>query len=202
MPPTSDVDLRVVPFAAAHTDGLTALFTSQSNGCFCQFWSYLEDDLSWQGRCNVSPDQNRQALKDEVDRGELIGVVALRDAEVVGWLRLRPDEEMRPKLSRRRLYRDLACLKTDREGTWLVACTLVHPRERGRGLAHHLVEVGIEVARVHGARRLEALVRRPRDPRARDDELWLGPESCFVERGFTRVDDGPDAYPVYRKSLV
>jgi len=198
---TSPPGLRVEPIGPALHGPLLDFLRAHSRGCFCRWWHHHGDDLSWQGLCTVEPEKNEQAAKAALASGDATasGIVAWEGdpATVVGWLKLSPSPVV-AKLYRRRLYRTLSCFDGDRERTWTIGCMLVDPNRRREGVARALVHGALALARAEGAYAVEATPRRPIDPQARDHEIWMGPAVLFDELGFTRIDDGPDAYPVYR----
>jgi hypothetical protein len=98
-----------------------------------------------------------------------------------------------------RLYRALPCFGGDRTGVYLIGCALVRPGSRRRGVVSALVAGAVAAARARGARAIEALPRRPREP-VSDEELWTVPYSALVAHGFCVVG-GEDPYPVVRLEL-
>lgn len=197
---TAPPDVTVA--TTVHREGLCALLSRASNGCYCGWWHHEGDDYAWQARCNLEPEQNREAFVAALEEGQsrATGVVALVGGRVVGWLKLAPAAAM-GKLYGRRVYRTLSCFGGDRAGVFVVGCLLVDPDHRRRGVAHALLEGAIDLARRRGATAVEAMPRRAREA-VRDDELWMGPPSIYDAAGFVRVDDGPDPYPVLRLELT
>lgn len=181
----------------AHWTSLAALMAEASRGCFCRWWHFGGDDNAWQARCNLQPGENRSELEAALTTAsdEARGVVALDGSKVVGWLKLCPASGM-SKLLTRRPYKRMACFGGDRSGVLVVGCMLVHPDARRNGVAGALVKGAVQVARLHGARAVEATPRRSVEP-LRDEELWTGPPSVLSGAGFVVVA-GPDAYPVMR----
>lgn len=197
--------MKVLPVTPEHARGLGELLALASRGCFCRWWHFEGDDLSWQGRCNLEPEVNRAELEDALGRGapQAAGMVAVdtldgRDEAIVGWLKLSPAAQM-GKLHGRRLYRSLDCFGGDRSRTLVVGCVTVHPARRRAGIARALVAGAIAHAHTLGAEAIEALPRRSSEP-LRDDELWMGPLSVYEALGFERIG-GPDPYPVLRRRL-
>jgi GNAT superfamily N-acetyltransferase len=82
---------------------------------------------------------------------------------------------------------------------FLLGCFLIHPEHRHRGVATALVAGAVRIAPSWGARALEALPRRPREP-VSDDELWTGPMGAFEKNGFVEVH-AFEPYPVLRREL-
>jgi len=192
--------MKVVAARAEHRDALRALFARTGQGCFCRWWHFEDDDKAWLARCSSEPERNENAFCDALrrDAAEARGLVALRDGEAVGWLKLCPAPAML-KLYRSRVYRTLDCFDGDREHALAVACMLVDPSRRRQGIARTLLRAALVHARDWGASCLEATPRRV-GSEARADELWLGPMRLFEELGFELVG-GEDPYPVLRRPL-
>jgi predicted N-acetyltransferase YhbS len=192
--------IRVERASPRHAAGIVALMTEASRGCFCRYWHYPGDDRAWQARSNLSPADNRLELERALEDGSdpTLCLVACDADAIVGWLKLCEAEAL-DKLQRRRLYRDLECLRGDRRRVYVVGCLLVAPTRRRQGVARALCAAAVEAAASAGAVALEALPRRSDEP-LRDDELWTGPAQCFEELGFEHRG-GPRTYPVMRRDF-
>lgn len=204
--------LRVERVDRRHGPALIDLFERCGSPCFCRYWDFSGDKYQWQDRCANDPSTNRRELlvalgEDSSQAGRepsdqaapLLGVVALAsgDDTCVGWMRLASPARM-DKLYEGRLYRGLPCFSGSRQDVLAVACFLVDPDWRRRGVAERLLASGIQVARESGARAVEAFPHRTES--AVDEALWLGPFPLYERQGFTVVHDfGP--YPVLRREL-
>ena len=179
---TQPAEVEVVEATTAHADGLTALFEEDGSPCYCRFWHFAGDNNAWLDRCANARDQNRDELVAALASGadEARGVVALGGPErrVVGWLKVAPSAVM-GKAYGRRFYRNLPCFQGPREGVFLVGCALVAQPWRHRGVTTAMVGAAVRLAPAWGARALEAMPRRPREPVA-DAELWTGPIAAFT----------------------
>jgi len=192
-----------------HAEGLLALFESAGTGCFCNYWHFEGDKNAWLERCYINTELNRLALVERLSRPELCGVVALReeDRALCGWLKLaRAHGQGMQRLYQQRVYRNLPCFQAepiDRENVYAVGCCYVAETERGRGVARALLGAAIDAVRTAGGSALEAFPRgAPSDgaERLRPDEIWMGPESLFLQAGFAKVSDFRP-YPVLRLHL-
>jgi GNAT superfamily N-acetyltransferase len=195
------VGVAVEAAGPGHAAALGALFTAAGSPCFCRFWHFSGDNNAWLDRCYNQPGVNRAELEAALAAGsdEARGVVALgADGGVVGWLKVAPAAVMTKAYSRR-LYRKLPCFEGDRAGVFLVGCALVHPAHRHRGVATALVAGAVRLAPAWGARALEALPRRPKEP-VSDDEMWTGPMGVYERNGFVEVY-AFEPYPVLRREL-
>jgi len=196
---------QTAPAGPEHEAGLRALFEAASCPCYCRFWHFEGTNNEWLERCANAPAESATDFMTALAKGEdeARGVVALARTEsgedkLVGWLKVAPARIMR-KAYERRFYKQLPVFQGDREGVFLLGCTLVHPAARKRGVATALVAGAVQLAPAWGARALEALPRRPRESVV-DEELWTGPMGAFEKNGFTEVG-GLEPYPVLRRSL-
>jgi len=196
--------------SAAHAAGLAALFEAAGSPCYCRFWHFEGDNNAWLERCAIAKDQNQAEFEAGLasHSDEARGVVAIARGNdeangaseaLVGWLKVTPAQAMK-KAYERRFYRNLPCFAGDRAGVFLIGCALVHPAYRRQGVSRALVEGAVRLAPAWGARALEALPRRPREP-VSDEELWTGPMGAFTASGFAEVHAAFEPYPVLRKEL-
>lgn len=193
--------VRVEAASAEHADRLAALFEAAGSPCHCRFWHFSGTNNAWLERCAVAPGDNRAEFEAALRAGgdEARGVVAITDdAELIGWMKVAPVAAVK-KAYDRRLYRGLPCFAGDRAGVFLIGCALVHPAHRRRGVATALVAGAVRIAPGWGARALEALPRRPREP-VSDDELFTGPMGAYAANGFVEVH-AFEPYPVLRRDL-
>lgn len=189
--------VRVEPLGAAHLDGFRALFGAAGSGCFCRYWHFAGDKNAWLARSAHAPEEN---LRDQVDavvgaRDDGMGLVALEDDRVVGWMKLTPRRAL-GKLKALPVYR--AAALGDDEGVFSVACFLVHPAHRGRGIARALLAAAPSFVRARGGRVLEAYPRAGADALG-EHEVWQGPLPLFESEGFARHDAPHPPYPVLRR---
>lgn len=194
----------------ADADALTELFSAADVRCHCRYWHFEGDKNDWLDRNANAPDVNRDELVRGLERraDDAIGLVARAaaadsstDEPILGWLKLAPGAAT-PKLFEQRYYRSLPIFTGDRAELVIIACLLVRPEARHRGVARALVEGAVahagEVAPT--ARFLVALPRVTPEPVA-DGELWLGPRAIFDGLGFEEVHTEPP-YPVLRRPIL
>lgn len=186
-----------------HAKGLDELFQAAGSPCYCRFWHFNGTNNEWLDICANTPKQNADGFFRalETNHDEARGIVAIDANErVVGWLKVAPTPVMR-KAYERRFYKQLPVLQGNRDGVFLIACALVHPASRKRGVAKALVAAAVKLAPTFGATVLEALPCRPNEPVVMDEALWTGPMGAYLTNGFVEVG-GFDMYPVLRRELV
>ncbi len=128
------------------------------------------------------------------------GLVAMRNEECVGWLKLTPRASVH-KLRRLPVYRSLD-LGPD-EGVWSIGCLLVRPTDRKTGVANALISAAPRYARAWGASSLEAYphVQVHSEPYVADEQMWRGVITSYLAAGFVEVA-GERPYPVLRHALA
>ncbi len=184
-------------------DALTALFVRDGSPCFCRYWHFAGTNKEWEARCAFESDVSARELREAVEqrRDDGLGIVAAEHGtngdEIVGWLKLAPRATL-TKLLTRSPYKDLEAPPE----TLGVACFLVDPRHRRRGVAAALLDGAIAHARVIGAKAIEAWPRTSTDGSAplHDGELFQGPASLFASRGFSWIRRDPP-HPTLRLDL-
>ena len=83
---------------------------------------------------------------------------------------------------------------------WSVVCTYVAKEFRGQGIQHRLLAAGLDHARDHGVRLVEAYpVDKPE--RSHDDFMFFGSRSLYERAGFTEVVRRSPTRVVMRKRL-
>jgi GNAT superfamily N-acetyltransferase len=191
------ISVEVRPVAKTDAALLQALFERADVPCYCQYWQYPGDHRDWQNRCANERDENSRLLEQQLRESALFGFVAIHQGQIVGWARLEEPEKMK-KLYDGRLYRGLPCFSGERTNVRAIACFLVDPELRKRGVANSLLVEIMRFARQADLRALEAFPRGATD--VSDGEQWMGPLAIYQSAGFETVRDfGP--YPVLRLEL-
>jgi GNAT superfamily N-acetyltransferase len=197
--------ILVRPVAASDEGALAELFARADVRCHCRWWHFHGDKNDWLDRCANAADVNRGELAAGLASGseDALGVVA-RDGErgpIRGWAKIAPGAST-PKIFEQRYYRSLPIFAGDRAELAILACLLVDPDARHRGVARALVAGAVELAHalVPRAKYLVATPRVTTEP-VSDGELWLGPRAIFDGLGFEEVHAEPP-YPVLRKRIA
>ncbi|MHC4065882.1 MAG: GNAT family N-acetyltransferase [Planctomycetota bacterium] len=140
---------------------------------------------------------NRDAFRRLVKAGRVFGALAFVDATPVGWCCLGPRGDF-PRLERTK------ALTTDwDQTTWSMVCFFVKSCWRGSGVAGKLLETAIEVARSHGAARLEAYPVAPKSDKPVPAAFaWTGVPALFVARRFRPLPRTGFSRDVYVLDLV
>lgn len=180
---------------------LDVFFAACDSRCYCRWFHFAGDKNDWLMRCAMAPEENAAELKDGLAQGrdDALGVVAVLADTIVGWMKVTPKPAI-PLAYAQRYYRGLACLQGGQPDTYLLACALIHPEYRKRGLTEQLVAGAVELAASRGARFVEAFPRRL-GAGAHDEDLFTLPDGPLARRGFVQVG-GEDPYPVLRLEIA
>ncbi len=195
--------LAVTPATPDDAVALAELFDREGSPCFCRYWHFAGTNKEWEARCAFDRDRSRDelvaAVRTRTVEGQgMVARTSARPGAIVGWLKLTPRAAL-SKLLARSPYQQLRG-EGPAPDVFAIGCLLIDPAERRRGVARALVEGGIELARLRGARAIEAYPRDAREP-LHDGEHWMGPRSLYDQLGFEAIHGDGGPYPVLRKSL-
>ncbi len=183
------MDLRVERLTADREGDFLALMVRDSAGseCWCVAWWVP----TWDAYSAHTPEQNLLVRQEVFDRGVHDGYLAYVEGAPIAWTQVGPRDRL-PKIA------EGLFLPPDPD-VWAISCFVVLAPYRRQGVARRIVTGVLEDLRSQGVRRVEGY---PRTGAGHDDgEVWTGPESLYVEAGFTKVSDGPGRV-VYRLELT
>jgi GNAT superfamily N-acetyltransferase len=129
------------------------------------------------------------------------GLVAYDGDEAVGWISIGPREDYE------RLAHSTVLKPLDDKPVWSIVCFVVGRQARGRGVARKLLEAGVDYAREHGARLLEAYpVEVAEGMRVPPGDVYRGTLSMFERAGFKVVarrqwNSTTPVRPIVRRAL-
>lgn len=180
--PSDQSPITVVPATPECWPDIEELFAQVA--CWCQYW---RASAGAYGR--VSTDElhggrlaeRRAALRKQLERPTLPGMLAYVDDRIVGWCGLGRRHEME------RLARSRTIPAMDNRPVWAIVCFLVRVGYRRRGVARVLLQGAIDYAREHGAPALEAYPIDPGGRRIDVTRAYVGTVSMFEQAGFRRV---------------
>ncbi|WP_217181148.1 GNAT family N-acetyltransferase [Streptomyces sp. AC495_CC817] len=185
--PVGDLaELRIVPANEARWEDLQAVLTGTAGRCQCER-QRLGDGDWW----HMPVEERRDLLRSETGcddprATETVGIVAHLGAEAVAWC----------AVDRRSVYGRLRgssvpwkgrAERKDDDGVWAIACLIVRPGYRGRGLMYPLVAAAVEHARERGATAIEGYPMRTDGATVAWGELNVGAIGPFTAAGFVEV---------------
>ena len=152
--------------------------------CYCVF-HYLCDkqDGNWTTRTGS---ENRLELTRMVKENRGLWILAYRKNRIVGWV----NADLAPRLKR---YDELG-VKADPD-TGIVACFVVDPRFRRRGIASRLLDAAVSALWVRGAKNADAyVITNPKRLSEKEKDLGAdqlahhGPLTMYLKAGFEVIE--------------
>lgn len=194
----SETDIVFQPLTPDRWPDLVDLFGPErgaSSGCWCM-WPFLRGK-DWQA---MPREERREALKEKVDRGAALGVLAYQEGLAVGWIALGPREAyVRFQLGKASRPLDGDTKEQIRQ-TFVVPCFFIRKGFRKNGLMGQLLEAGSIHARTAGAAYLDACPIESDKP-LQWGEGFVGIASVFRRSGFEEVARRSPRRPLMRKTL-
>lgn len=184
--------ITVLPLTPDRWDLFAELFGPRGAcfGCWCTYFR-----LSPGERRASDSDANRAFMRRRLEMGPPPGLLALSGGKPVGWLQVGPRADVPQWNNARRVSAPLADAPADDTAVWAMSCFFVHNTARGRGLTAALVREGLDHARRHGARMVEAC---PTEQAGSALTLFVGPASTFRKAGFACVATRKPGRPLMR----
>jgi GNAT superfamily N-acetyltransferase len=161
--------------------------------CYCHY-HHVPPAIDWQA---LSAEANRAAMQARIACAEMEGYLAWRGDVLAGWLNAQP----RHRLQHAEAHIGVAAPPTGvpAHEAAIVACFVVAPSERGRGVARALLQHALADLALRGVRLVDAYPARTGGDAAQDH--YRGPRALFVAEGFVEVG-GNDAIAVLRRELA
>ena len=139
----------------------------------------------------------QQTACGEPDAASTSGLIGFLDGEPVGWVAVEPRSAY-PKLATSRWHWRGRDEDPDDDTVWAITCMIVRKGYRGRGITYHLARAGVEHARAHGARAVEAygMLTQP-GKTITWGELHVGARQAYEEAGLVEI-----AHPSKRRVIM
>lgn len=183
--------VRVEPATAWLWPDVQAAFgrrAARAESCWCQRFRHHDGP------------SNRAALHRELETTHVpVGLLGYVDDHPAGWTRVVPRHTLSGIVGNRALQR----LLDEDSSAWWVACLVVRPEHRGRGVGVALLDAAVGHARRHGASVLDghpvdvAQLRANPSPAA----LFTGTLAIFLAAGFHELGRTYPSRPVMRMNL-
>jgi GNAT superfamily N-acetyltransferase len=137
--------------------------------CWCMVWRATKEE----GRSTI-PAVRREQMLRRIDQGTTVGLLGYDSDEPVAWVSIAPKET----------YNKLGGPDpVEGEIVWSLACMILRPTHRHRGLAYELIAAAVELATRNGATIVEAYPVDPESPSYR----YMGFVPAFERAGFVEV---------------
>ena len=200
--PMTATTFDIRPLTPERLPDLASLFEQGGDPkwCWCAYFRIRGFDFS-----KGSKERHRAAMEAatyataEEDRAP--GLVGYDGDEAVGWISIGPREDYE------RLAHSTVLKPLDDKPVWSIVCFVVGRQARGRGVARKLLEAGVDYAREHGARLLEAYpVEVAEGQRVPPGDVYRGTLSMFERAGFKVVarrqwNSTTPVRPIVRRAL-
>lgn len=189
--------IEVIPLTPDRWPLFEALFGKQGAcyGCWCTHFR-----LPPAIRRENDRQRNKDVMRARIEAGPPPGLLAIDDGEAIGWMQIGPRADVPEWNNAGRVSAPLEEADRDDPAIWAISCFFVRSRARGKGLSHRLVAGGIDFARRHGARFLEACpMDQSRD--SRSIGLFVGSTRVFVRAGFSKIVERKAGRPLMRIEL-
>jgi len=181
--------LKFHPLTPERWPDLEKLFNPRGacGGCWCMWWRLNRAQFMQQ-----RGDANRKALKNIVDAGKLIGILAYAEGEPVGWCAVAPRESY-PTLERSRTLK-----RVDDNPVWSVVCFFVSKQWRKKGVTGQLLQAAVDYVKKQGGKIVEGYPVEPKKARIADPFAFTGIASTFRKAGFTEILRRSETRPIMR----
>ena len=190
-------EIRTRPLKASDWTLVERLFGANGacGGCWCMLWRVPRGGRYWEGQLG---EPNRRSLRSIISSGKATGCLAFADDQPVGWCSVGPKENF-PYFQRSRVLNHDAP-----PGTWSLTCFYIPRRWRGKGVAGHLLDEAVLLARAGEASHVEGY---PIVPKSADQPIpaafaWTGVPTLFESAGFSRVKGRTGMRPIFRLALA
>lgn len=170
-----DINLKAYSLDAARWNDFEELFGEKGacGGCWCMSWRLKKSQFESQKGSG-----NKNAMKDLVDKNEMIGVLAYIGEKPIGWCAVAPRDKY-IRLENSKVFK-----RIDDEPVYSITCLYISKTNRRQGISTELIKAAINYCKLNDAEIVEAYPVVPYDEKVPDAFLWTGIPSSFLEAGF------------------
>jgi GNAT superfamily N-acetyltransferase len=175
---SSPAGVEVHPVTSDRWDDLVQLAGDNGfySGCWCTWWQTTSKE--WD---QLGARERRARLERAVEDGDVPGLLAYRDGEPVGWVRVGPRDE------HPRMQRSPKLKPVDETPAWVVSCFVVRRDARRQGVGGALLAAAVRHARQRGAKVIEGVPIDPAGRSAASADLFTGTAAMFESVGFVEI---------------
>lgn len=160
-------------------------------GCWCMLWRRTAKEMEAE-----KGEGNRLAMKSLFEKGQVPGLVALKDGNAVGWIQIDRRSAF-PRLEASRILKPV-----DEQEVWSVSCFFIDKRFRRQGLSLELLNAAVDWARSQGAAIVEGYPIDTPKEKYPTVYAWTGFLGTYQRAGFSEVARRSDTRPIMRKRLM
>lgn len=168
-------DLSFEPLTPDRWSDFERLFGPKGayGGCWCMYWRETRREFE-----EMQGEGNRKAMREIVFSGQVPGILAYHQGEVMGWCSVAPRERY-PSLNRSHVLK-----RIDDQPVWSIVCFYIAKAYRGRGVTLALIKGALEHIKRHGGRIAEAYPTFPRGRHLAPVSVYMGLPAIFEQAGF------------------
>lgn len=160
-------------------------------GCWCMYYRRTAKEYEANKYSG-----NKRAIKEIVQSGIHIGLMAYDGDRAIGWCSFAPREQY-PRLDTSRIMKAY-----DDKPVWAIVCFFIHKDYRSQGVSLKLLEAVKREAKKLGAHILEAYPKEaPKSSKFVPTFAWFGYANTFVKAGFEIVEHRSETRPLMRYYL-
>jgi len=174
-----ELNLEVFSVDNTRWDDFEKLFGEKGacGGCWCMSWRLKKSEFEKQKGSG-----NKNAMKNLVEKNEIVGILAYLDGEPIGWCAVAPREKYI------RLEKSRVLKRIDDQPVWSITCLYISKFNRRKGISAELIKAAVSYCKLNKAIIVEAYPTVPYDNKVPDAFLWTGIPSAFEEVGFLLVE--------------
>ena len=160
------------PVTRERWDDLVAFFQRQEHAgeCWCTYWRLKSSEFN-----KLTAEQRREKMKSLVAADVPVGILGYEQGKPIAWCSVAPRETYAG------LGTSITGKRLDDLAAWSVACFVVDPAFRGKGLPAELLRAGAAYAVAQGAAVVEGY------PVPDRDYGFMGSPAAFALAGFREV---------------
>lgn len=155
-------------------------------GCWCMWWRLPPRQFRRQ-----KGEENKKALRNIVNAGEILGVLAYQNGQPIGWCAVAPRPDY-PRLANSRILQAV-----DDQPVWSITCLFVAKAIRRRGVSVELLRAASRFAAIQGAAWVEGYPVESTKIQP-DPFVYTGLASAFRQAGFKEVLRRSPSRPIMR----
>jgi GNAT superfamily N-acetyltransferase len=183
--------VKIYPLTPERWLDLVKLFGEHGaqSGCWCMWWRLPPKEFK-----KNAGERNEYALKEMVDSGKSVGLLAYLKGQAVGWSSVAPREQLV------RVPTSATWRPVDDLPVWAISCFYINEQYRGRQIAKQLLRGAVRHARKNGALILEAYPKDVTHAKTRDKDraIYFGTTTMFADAGFEEVIRRHPSFPIMR----
>jgi GNAT superfamily N-acetyltransferase len=184
-----EYEVQFYPLTRERWPDLETLFGERGavGGCWCMWWRLKSSEFERQQGA-----ENRQALKDLVDVGEIPGLLAYVAGQPVAWCSVAPRAQF-PRLERSRILKPV-----DEQPVWSIVCFFVEKHYRNQGMMVKLLQAAVGFVKQQGGQVVEGYPVEPRTGKMPVAFAYTGLASAFKKAGFVECLRRSETRPIMR----